>query len=253
MRETFQPIAVKAPEENRLLFGVRCMVDLQLLTIYRFLSGHLRTVSGRMLDVGAGQSPWKGILPATAEYVGADVYTAGDFGMCQRGDIVLYDGVTLPFEAAEFDNAMCIEVLEHVPDPTAFLRELNRVLKPGALLFLTVPWAARIHHVPHDYHRFTCFGLEALLDASGFDVESVMERGNDVATVSNKLIVIQIRLLKPTGNPLSLLWRWPLALLLAAVGLALVPWRWLAAQLKSGWPRAPTNPLPAPTAPFLLP
>ena len=217
MRETFQPIAVKAPEDNRLLFFLRCLVDVQLLTIYRFLSVHLRNVSGRMLDVGAGQAPWKGMLPATAEYVGLDVYAAGDFGMSRRGEIVLYDGVTLPFEVAEFDNAMCIEVLEHVPDPVAFLREVGRVLKPGAPIFLTVPWAARIHHVPHDYHRFTRFRLEALLEESGFDTISLTERGNDVAVVANKLIVIQLLLLKPNGNPLALLWRWLAALILAPV------------------------------------
>ena len=217
MRETFQPIAVKAPEDNRLLFFLRCLVDVQLLTIYRFLSGHLRNVSGRMLDVGAGQAPWKGLLPVAAEYFGVDVYDAGNFGMSRRDEIVFYDGVTLPFEVAEFDNAMCIEVLEHVPDPVAFLREVGRVLKPGALMLLTVPWAARIHHVPHDYHRFTRFRLEALLEESGFDAISLTERGDDVAVVANKIIMIQLRLLKPNGNPIALLWRWPLALILAPV------------------------------------
>ena len=222
LRETFQPIPVKPPEDNRLFFILRCLIDLQLLTIHRFLSSHLTNVSGRILDVGAGQAPWKGLLPAAAKYVGVDVYSAGDFGMSQLGEVVFYDGVTLPFDVAEFDNAMCIEVLEHVPEPVAFLCEISRVMKPGAQLFLTVPWAARVHHMPHDYHRFTRFRLLALLEASGFDVISLTERGNDIAVVANKIIVIQLRLLKAHGNPLGLLWRWPVALILAPVSVAFI-------------------------------
>jgi hypothetical protein len=59
--------------------------------------------------------------------------------------------------------------------------------------------------------------LGALLEESGFDAIRLTERGNDVAVVANKLIVIQLRLLKPNGNPLALLWRWPAALILAPV------------------------------------
>lgn len=48
-----------------------------------------------------------------------------------------YDGATLPFAADEFDAATAIEVLEHVPDPEATLREMARVAR-GHLL-VSVP------------------------------------------------------------------------------------------------------------------
>jgi SAM-dependent methyltransferase len=217
LNENFQPIPVSSPQDSPLFFRFRCIVDLQLFTIYRFLYSRLRCVSGNILDIGAGQAPWKSLLPLAVDYVGVDVYSKDDFGMESRSDVILYDGITLPFGAAEFDNAMCIEVLEHVPEPEAFLSELSRILKPGAPLFLTVPWAARIHYVPHDYHRFTRFRLKSLLEDNGFNVEYIMERGNDIATVSNKLIVIQVGLLNSKNSLLGLLWRWPLALFLAPV------------------------------------
>lgn len=214
LNENFQPIAVNSPHDSPLLFQLRCIVDLQLLTIYRFLSIELKNLSGNILDVGAGRAPWKSLLPLHVDYVGIDVYSKDDFGMANRGDILLYDGITLPFGSAEFDNAMCIEVLEHVSDPAVFLSELCRVLKPGAALFLTVPWAARIHYVPHDYHRFTRFRLKSLLESSGFSVEQILERGNDIATISNKLIVLQASLLNAKNSLISIFWRIPLALLL---------------------------------------
>ena len=41
MTEAFQPIAVSAPRDNQILFWLRCVLDLQLLTIYRFLRRQL--------------------------------------------------------------------------------------------------------------------------------------------------------------------------------------------------------------------
>jgi SAM-dependent methyltransferase len=49
------------------------------------------------------------------------------------------DGTRLPFPDATFDRIICSEVLEHIPDDEAALRELHRVLKPGGILAATVP------------------------------------------------------------------------------------------------------------------
>lgn len=37
------------------------------------------------------------------------------------------DGLTLPFADGAFDSALCLEVLEHIEEPRAFLREVKRV------------------------------------------------------------------------------------------------------------------------------
>jgi SAM-dependent methyltransferase len=49
------------------------------------------------------------------------------------------DGTRLPFPDATFDRIICSEVLEHIPDDEAALRELRRVLKPDGMLAATVP------------------------------------------------------------------------------------------------------------------
>ena len=203
--------------ENRVLFFCRCLLDLQLLTIYRFLRNHLTVCKGRVLDVGAGEAPWRELL-TEAEYMGVDVKAADEFGMRRKADITYYDGNTLPFADASFDHVLCTEVLEHVPEPGRFLVELNRVLRSGGSLVLTVPWSARLHHAPHDYTRFTRFGLNLLLQSAGFSGIVIEERGNDVAVIANKLIVVTVRLLLPVSWYHSL-WTWPLALLLAPLTL----------------------------------
>lgn len=54
---------------------------------------------------------------------------------------LLGDGAQLPFRDRTFDAVVCSEVLEHVEDDTAVVREIARVLKPGGVAALTVPCA----------------------------------------------------------------------------------------------------------------
>lgn len=60
----------------------------------------------------------------------------------------LYDGNKLPFAENTFDVAFSVSVLEHVTDPVNFLKEINRVLKPGAIFYLAFPnrlWPKETH------------------------------------------------------------------------------------------------------------
>lgn len=215
----FQPIPVTAPADNPARFALRCFFDLQLATIARFLRRRLSSVQGTLLDVGAGESPWRAWLPPGTTYYAADVATAGHFGMQPNAAVVYYDGRRLPFPDRSFDNVLCVEVLEHTSSPAEFMAELARVLKPGGALILTVPWSARRHHVPYDFQRFTREGLAVLLEKSGFVDARIEERGSDVAVIANKLLILSIRLLRPASIGRAL-WSLPAGLL--ALPLSLV-------------------------------
>lgn len=61
-----------------------------------------------------------------------------------------------------YDALMCTEVLEHVVDPFAAIRELRRIVKAGGYILFTTPLNARIHGPIPDCWRFTEFGLQVL-------------------------------------------------------------------------------------------
>jgi SAM-dependent methyltransferase len=219
--ESFKPIPVKPPSGNPILFWLRCQVDLQLGSIAKALRPAMAALNGDILDVGAGESPWREWLPRECTYCGIDIRNSGDYGMSSRPDVVYYDGKTIPFQDGRFDGAICIEVLEHVEDPEQFMTELARVLKPESRLLLTVPWSARRHHIPHDYHRFTRERLQILLERAGFEQLDIRERGNDVAAIASKLVVLTIRLLRP-GRIAAMAWSLPLAVVVAPLTIAMV-------------------------------
>ncbi|TXI89486.1 MAG: class I SAM-dependent methyltransferase [Burkholderiaceae bacterium] len=220
-RENFKPIAIEAPSKNRWLFRLRCLLDLQLASLASPLRAALQGLQGRVLDIGAGESPWREWLSPQATYHGLDVQSAADYGMQAHQDITYYDGTVMPFEDASFEGAFCIEVLEHVPDPEFFVSEIARILKHEGRLVLSVPWSARRHHVPHDYHRFTRERLQALFESHGFAEVVIEERGNDIASIASKCIVVAMRLVKP-ANLLAYCWTLPMALLWAPISIVLL-------------------------------
>jgi SAM-dependent methyltransferase len=218
--EAFQPRAHWAPTTplRRLLFALRLTADLQMNTVRRDLRRHLAGFSGKILDVGCGNSPFRHLLdPATTAYQGIDVPQADSFGY-RNPDTVYFDGQVIPFPDGSFDALLCTEVLEHVADPTGLIGEMHRVLKPGGFGLITIPWSARFHYQPHDYHRYTPSMLARLF--SSFARCAVTPRGTDLSSIASKIVVTYIRnllRLKPAG-----LLDWilvPVRLLAALVGI----------------------------------
>jgi SAM-dependent methyltransferase len=85
------------------------------------LGGYSKVLAGRGFDVRA--------LDVVPDYV----ERARSLGV----DAELYDGERLPFEDGSVDTVILIEVLEHLEDPAALLREARRVARAGVLV--TVP------------------------------------------------------------------------------------------------------------------
>jgi SAM-dependent methyltransferase len=141
---------------------------------YRHVAGELeRLVSAlavpaapagsKVLDYGCAERPYRSLFGAGVDYVGADL--AGN----RDADVNLNSDGTVPEAAAQFDLVLSTQVLEHVADPTLYVSECFRVLKPGGVLVITTHGLMHYHPDPVDYWRWTSAGFERLLSGAGFD------------------------------------------------------------------------------------
>lgn len=139
----------------------------------------------RVLDAGAGEGPYRTLF-GHASYVAVDD-GRGDPRWDYETLNVSGDLLHLPFRDACVDAVLCTETLEHLTDPGRFLSEVARVLRPGGRLYLTAPQAFKEHQQPHDYFRFTQFGLRHLLGKAGLAADEVEPEGGYFRFLGDKI------------------------------------------------------------------
>jgi SAM-dependent methyltransferase len=133
--------------------------------LYGFMEEMKTQVEGVVLDVGCGQQPYRHLFNARS-YVGLEIDTEQNRAS-KKADL-FYSGDRFPLEDSSVDVVICNQVFEHVFNPLSFLTEVKRVLKPGGKLILTAPFMWEEHESPHDFARYTSFGLDHLLRNHGF-------------------------------------------------------------------------------------
>lgn len=135
--------------------------------LYKHIAQWADELSGRILDVGCGTKPYKHLFNYSA-YIGLDIDTT--LNREEKDIDVFYDGHVFPFPDSSFDSVLCNQVIEHVFNPEDFLKEMFRVLKPGAKCLITVPFVWDEHEQPYDFARYSSFGLRSLFERSGFRI-----------------------------------------------------------------------------------
>jgi SAM-dependent methyltransferase len=81
---------------------------------------------------------------------------------------LLWNGKEIPLPDNAVDCAIATELFEHCPEPEVVMQEICRVLKPGGILFLTVPFLWPLHDTPYDEYRYTPFSIERHLHNASF-------------------------------------------------------------------------------------
>jgi len=99
------------------------------------------------------------------------------------------DAMKIPFKTQFLDTVFCSQVTEHVPEPARLMKEIARALKPGGHMILTAPQTWGLHEEPHDYFRFTRYGLSYLAKKSGLTVEYVKPYGGILALLGQLIIL----------------------------------------------------------------
>ena len=138
-----------------------------------------------VLDAGAGETQYASLL-GRQRYIAVDL-AVGDLSWSYAGLSAFSRLENLPFRSATFYGCLNIVTLEHVMDPLAVLREIARTLKPNAPMLLVTPLDWEEHQVPHDYYRYTRYGLAHLLREAGFDVISLSPVGGFFRLLSRRL------------------------------------------------------------------
>ncbi len=130
----------------------------------------------KVLDIGSGGSSYNRYFPNRLT-VDMDP---------DRKPEVLADAHCLPFKDGEFNFILCTEVLEHVKDPKKVIGEFNRVLAKGGTVILTTRFVYPIHDAPHDYWRFTEYGLRYL-----FNDWEIIDFQNETSTFETIAALLQ--------------------------------------------------------------
>lgn len=141
-----------------------------------FLKKH--ATSRKVLDIGSNVGIYKKYFTDT---LSLDINA--DFKPDIVGDV--HDMKML--KNSEFEVVLCTEVFEHLYNPFQAIKEIARVLKPEGNLILTTRFIYPIHDSPHDYFRFTKYGLIELLNPYFEDIKIEEE----VATVETIAVLVQ--------------------------------------------------------------
>ncbi|MBP6007195.1 MAG: methyltransferase domain-containing protein [Rhodoferax sp.] len=176
----------------------------------------------RILDAGAGELRNKPLC-LHLDYVSQDICQyegKGDTQGLHMGkwdtsqiDLVC-DIVNVPESNASFDAILCSEVLEHLPDTLAALDEFSRLLKPGGKLILTAPFSSLVHFAPYHYASgFSRYWYEIHLPARDLSIIELSSNGDWFDYLKQELFRL------PSAARRYGDWHWPLAYVLAGMGL----------------------------------
>ena len=176
-----------------------------------------------VLDAGAGEQPYRDLF-AHCRYEAADFHKV-DKPYAQSTWVC--DLTAIPVEDGRFDAILFNQVMEHLPDPLAALRELRRVLRPGGQILCTCPLFYAEHEQPYDFYRYTQFAHRHLFTQAGFEVTAIDWLEGYYATAAYQFRMMARRLpIRPVrGAPV---WTWPLTVALGVIG------RPVAALLSAG-------------------
>lgn len=140
-----------------------------------------------VFDAGAGDGHWEKNLKPGIKYISMDLGVGDDKVDYSHLDIS-GDLRRIPIEDNSVDVIICIQVLEHLPEPWTVLKEFSRILKPQGIIFASCPQGEPQHQVPYDFFRYTIFGLQSIFSQFGFSVDWIKPQKGNFLKIANDII-----------------------------------------------------------------
>ena len=144
----------------------------------------------RVLDIGSSAGSYdrrEEFRGARAGLRRAATYVTVDIDPSARPHVV-GDAHLLPFADRSFDVILANNVIEHLSEPAVGVREMRRVLAPGGQVLYTIPFLYPVHEAPHDYTRFTRYGLTRLFRE--FSAAEIHARGGVFSTLAQLVFLL---------------------------------------------------------------
>jgi SAM-dependent methyltransferase len=173
MMEHTYPILYEVEESHWWYIGRRRIIASFVEQICR----EIKDRTPRILDVGCGTGANLMMLSQFGETEGVDI-SQDALAFCrERGLQNVSHGAAeqLPYEDGRFDLVTALDVVEHLDDDLAGLREIRRVLRPGGRTLLFVPtfmflWGVQ-DDVSNHRRRYRLPELRRVVEKAGFEVE----------------------------------------------------------------------------------
>ena len=173
MRDHTYPIMFRIEESHWWYTGRRKILSSFVEDICRRVTDR----RSRILDVGCGTGANLLMLSKYGDAEGVDV-SEDALAFCrERGleNVKLGAAEELPYDDGTFDLVTALDVVEHLDDDLAGLREMRRVLRPGGRVLLFVPtfmflWGLQ-DDVSNHRRRYRMPELRRVLEQAGFEIE----------------------------------------------------------------------------------
>jgi len=128
----------------------------------------------RILDAGCGSGRNMVELSRLGTVTGVELSATSVALARERdvGEVIAGSVLEMPFADDSFDLAVSLDVIEHLEDHLAALRELRRTVAPGGALLITVPayqWLWSGHdEINHHHRRYTRRSLQRVAEQAGW-------------------------------------------------------------------------------------
>ena len=185
---------------------------------FRKIQEYMGPVDGlKCLDIGSDN----GVISYKLRQLGG-IWTSADLDprsvqtMRELVETRVYqiDDLQTPFQDDEFDTAVIVDFLEHIPDDIGFMNELRRILRPGGTLILNAPlirdgWLMRLRRLmglteeTHGHIRpgYTPESLARLASSGQFEMERIGTHTRTIPKFIDSLMVWAISRLTKKKTP----------------------------------------------------